>query len=110
MLEHLGTALTAAQNAGISQVADDAPDRGVVPILTRPGPVAQPVQVGGDPMCAEALVDVLLEDDTHDSGLGLIHHQFVQLVLPLVHPSILHKIIAIGSHTALKTAVLDQLA
>lgn len=58
----LRTAFPAPQDAGIGQITDDAPDGGVMPVLPRPGPVAQAVQVGGDTLCAKALVDVFLKE------------------------------------------------
>lgn len=39
--QHLGSAVTTAENACIGQVANDTPDGGVVPLLTRPCPVAK---------------------------------------------------------------------
>ena len=38
--QHLGSAIAAAEYAGIGEVADDTPDAGVVPHLTRSCPVA----------------------------------------------------------------------
>ena len=39
MREYLGPAFAAPQDAGVGQIADDAPNGSVMPILTRPGPI-----------------------------------------------------------------------
>ena len=106
MREYLRTAFSAPQDAGVGQVAND----GVVPVLARSGPVAQAVQISGDPLCAKALVDVLLKNDTHDSGLGFIDRQIEQLVLALVQLAALYEVIAIRGNAALETAAFYQLA
>ena len=48
MRKYLGTAFPAAEYARIGQIAEDTPDRGVVPHFARPCPVAQLIYVGNN--------------------------------------------------------------
>ena len=79
--QHLGAAATAAKYASIGEVANDPPDAGVMPHLTRSCPVAELVQIGGDPLGTETLMHILIEDDPHNSSLSLVDNQLVNLVL-----------------------------
>ena len=107
--QHLGAAVTAAKYASIGEVANDPPDAGVMPHLTRSCTVAELVQIGGDPLGTEALMHILVKDDPHNSGLGLVDNQLVNLVLALVVAPASYKVIAIGSKAAFEAAVLDEL-
>lgn len=82
----------------------------MVPRLAAPGPVAQLIQIGCDPLCPIALLHIFFKDNPHHSGLVLVECQFVKLMLFLVEPSSLYKIVPIWSNTALKVSVLDKLA
>ena len=108
--QHLGAAVTAAKHPGIGEVANDSPDAGVVPHLTRSCPVAELVQIGGNPLGTEALMHILIKNDPHNCGLGLVDNQLVDLVLALVEASASNKVIAIGCKAAFEAAVLDELA
>ena len=57
----LGAAFPTPQDARISEITDNATDTGVVPHLTRSCPVALFVQVGGNPLSAEALMHILVK-------------------------------------------------
>src|SRR5699024_10609551 len=105
----LGAAFVAPQDARIGQVTDDAADGGVVPHLPCSGPVALPVQVSSDPLCAIALVDVLFKNSPYHSGLALIDHQIVKLMFALVEAPAFDQIIAIRGKPALEAARLDEL-
>ena len=83
---------------------------GVMPHLTRACPVAELVQIGGNPLGTEALMNILINDDPHNSGLGLVDNQLVNLVLALVEASASYEVIAIGSKAAFEATVLDELA
>ena len=82
----------------------------MMPHLTRSCPVAECVQIGGNPLGTEALMHILIKNDPHNSGLGLVDNQLVNLMLALVEASASYKVIAIGRKTSFKTAVLDKLA
>jgi len=82
--KHLGATVTAAKHPSIGEVANDPPDAGVMPHLTGSCPVAQLVQIGGNPLGTEALMHILVKDDPHNSGLGLVDNQLVDLVLTLL--------------------------
>lgn len=110
MREHLRTTCAAPQNARIGQVADHATDAGVVPHFTCPCPVAEIVQVGCDPLCAEPLMHILIKDCADNSGFGLIDDQLVKLMLALVQASTFYKVVTIGGIAALKAALLYKLA
>src|SRR5699024_10758940 len=71
----LGTAFSAPQYARIAQITDYTSDAGLVPHLTRAGPVPLFVQVGANPLSAETLMYILVKDDTHHIRLGFIDHQ-----------------------------------
>ena len=71
MREHLRTTCAAPQNARIGQVADHATDAGVVPHFTCPCPVAEIVQVGCDPLCAEPLMHRLGIEGTVRASFAL---------------------------------------
>src|SRR5699024_290620 len=109
MGQFLGAALAAPQDACIGQIADDASDGGVVPHLPCSGPVALPVQVSSDPLCAVALVDVLFKNSSYHGGLALIDHQIVKLMFALVEAPAFDQIIAIRGEPALEAARLDEL-
>src|SRR5699024_8746742 len=109
MGQFLRAALAATQDARIGQVTDDAADGGVVPHLPCSGPVALPVQVSSDPLCAVALVDVLLKNSSYHGGLALINHQIVKLMFALVEAPAFDQIITIWSKPALEAARLDEL-
>lgn len=53
---------------------------------------------------------ILVKDNPHHGGLGLVDGQIVKLVFLFVETSALDKIIAIWGDTALEPAVLDDLA
>lgn len=57
--QYLGAAFTAAEHAGIGQVADNSPDRGMVPRLARSGAIPEVIQIAGDPLNAEAFLHIL---------------------------------------------------
>ena len=100
----------AAEYAGIGEVADDTPDAGVVPHLTRPCPIPELIQIGGDPLGSVALMHILVKDNPHHSGLGLVDNQLINLMLSLVEAATFYEIVAVGSKPAFETAVLDKLA
>ena len=108
--QHLGAAVTAAKHPSIGEVANDPPDAGVVPHLTRSCPVAELVQIGGNPLGTEALMHILIKNDPHNSGLGLVDNQLVNLVLALVVSPASNKVITIRGKVAFEAAVLDELA
>ena len=110
MGQHLGTAFSAPQDAGIGEIANNPPDGGVVPHLAAPGPIAQLIQIGCNPLGSIALMHILVKNDTDNSSLGLVDGQFIKLMLLLVEPSALYKVVPIRGHAALKAAVLDDLA
>ena len=109
MGQFLRAAFAAPQDARIGQVADNAADGGMVPHLSYSGPVALPVQVSSDPLCAVALVDVLLKDGPNYGGFRFIDNQFVELMLALVEAPAFDQIIAIWGESALEAARLDEL-
>ena len=108
--QHLGAAVTAAKYASIGEVANDPPDAGVMPHLTRSCPVAELVQIGGNSLGTKALMHILVKDDPHHSGLIFTDNQLVDLVLALVVAPASYKVIAIGSKATFEAAVLDELA
>ena len=110
MGQHLGAALPAPQDTGIGQVADHAANGGMMPHLPGAGPVAQPVQISGNPLGSIALSDIFLEDDSDNRRFTLIDCQFKDLMPALVHTPAFHQIISIRSKPALESAPLDQLS
>ena len=108
--QRLGAAFPAPQNARIGEIADNATDAGVVPHLTRSCTVALLVQVGGNPLSAEALMHILVEDDPNHGGLGFIDYQIIELMLALVEAPAFYKVIAVWSKAAFEAAALDELA
>ncbi len=108
--QRLGSAFPAPQNARIGEIADNATDAGVVPHLTRSCPVALFVQVGGNPLSAEALMHILVKNDSHHGGLGFIDYQIVELMLALVEAPAFYKVITVWSKAAFEAAALNELA
>lgn len=53
---------------------------------------------------------ILVRDDPHNSGLGLVDNQLVNLMLALVVASASCKVIAIGSKATFEAAVLVEMA
>ena len=106
----LGAAFSAPQNTRIGEIADNATDTGVVPHLTRSCPVALFVQVGGDPLSAEALMHILVKDDPHHGGLGFVDYQIVELMLALVEAPTFYKVISVWSKAAFEASSLNELA
>ena len=72
--QHLGSAIAAAEYAGIGEVADDTPDAGVVPHLTRPCPIPELIQIGGDPLGSVASC-TYLSKIIRTQRLGLVDNQ-----------------------------------
>ena len=106
----MGTAFPAPQNTRIGEITDNTSDAGVVPHLARSGPVALFVQVGSNPLSAEALMHILVKDDPHHSSLGFVDDQIIKLMLALVEAPAFHKVIAVWSKAAFETAALNELA
>ena len=106
----LGATFPTPQDARISEITDNATDTGVVPHLTRSCPVALFVQVGGNPLSAEALMHILVKNDPHHGGLGFVDHQIIELMLALVEAPAFHKVIAVWSKAAFEAAALNKLA
>lgn len=107
--QHLGAAVTAAKYASIGEVADDTPDAGVVSHLTRPCPIPELIQIGGDSLGSEALMHIFVEYDPHHSSLGFVDNQLINLMLALVEAATFYEIVAVWSKTAFETTVLDEL-
>ena len=78
------------------------PDAGVVPHLTRPCPIPELIQIGGDPLGSVALMHILVKDNPHHSGLGLVDNQLINLMLSLVEAATFYEIVAVGSKPALE--------
>ena len=110
MTQHFRAAFAASQDTGISQVTDDPPDGGVVPVLAAPRPVAQLIQVGCDPLGSKPLMYIFIKDDMYHGSLGLVDSQLEKLMLLFIEPTALYEVIAIWGNTALETSVLDDLA
>ena len=109
MRENGRTAFAAPQDAGVGEVADHAANAGMMPPLACPRAVALLVQISSNALCAEAFMNVFIENDTDNSSFAFIDHQIIKFVLTLVEASAFHKIIAKRGDTALETAALDKL-
>lgn len=92
-----GSGISAAENAHIGQVADHSSQAARMPALSRAGAVSSIVQIGGDPLGSEALMHILVKDNPHHSGLGLVDNQLINLMLALVEAATFYEIVAVGS-------------
>lgn len=110
MRQHLRAAFTAPKYAGISEIADDSSNSGMMPGLAGPCLVSQPIQIGCDPLCAISFMGILINNQANDSSLIFIDRKLKQFMFPFVQLAAPYKFVTVWGNTAAKTSGLYQLA
>lgn len=107
--QQFGTGFAVDNDAGVNLIFYHTVDAGVGEVPAASAPDALVVQPVAEPLCAVALVHILVKNQANDLSLLLVHHQLTDLVVPLVDTALLFNAVSERNRAAGVVALLSQL-